>query len=227
MNSKTSSETQSPAGAQSPTGGVSRRQQRVPRAEAQERLVSAAAELVCEVGPTGITLANVGERAGYSRGLVTHHFGSKAALMQRLLTEVDRQFRAALLQEHRPDSVTEQLHEFLDVFFDVIADPLPINRARLVLWAHAISAPADADIRPAMLAADRAFHSALEVPLREAVSTGEVAGDTDPTALASVIIAMLRGVAVQALGDSDIDLSACRNEIELLIASRLQHEQKG
>ena len=31
-----------------------------------------------------LTLARVGERAGYSRGLVTHHFGSKQGLVEHL-----------------------------------------------------------------------------------------------------------------------------------------------
>jgi AcrR family transcriptional regulator len=51
------------------------------RIEAERRLVRAAAELVGEIGPARVTLANVGERAGYSRGLATHHFGPKGALM--------------------------------------------------------------------------------------------------------------------------------------------------
>jgi AcrR family transcriptional regulator len=66
------------------------------RIEAERRLVRAAAELVGEIGPTRVTLANVGERAGYSRGLATHHFGSKAALMQRLVETVTSQFRDAM-----------------------------------------------------------------------------------------------------------------------------------
>ena len=60
------------------------RTQAVRRAEAEQRLVAAAADMVGEVGPSRVTLASVGERAGYSRGLATHRFGSKGALMQRL-----------------------------------------------------------------------------------------------------------------------------------------------
>jgi len=70
-----------------------RRTQEQRRAEAEHRLVAAAAELVGEIGPSRVTLASVGERAGYSRGLATHHFGSKGALMQRLVEAVTHQFR--------------------------------------------------------------------------------------------------------------------------------------
>ena len=60
-----------------------RRTQEERRTEAEQRLLAAAAQLISETGPASMTLAKVGERAGYSRGLATHHFGSKAALMQR------------------------------------------------------------------------------------------------------------------------------------------------
>jgi Bacterial regulatory proteins, tetR family len=39
------------------------------RNEAEQRLLDAAAELIGEIGPAAVTLANIGERAGYSRGL--------------------------------------------------------------------------------------------------------------------------------------------------------------
>ena len=48
------------------------------RAHAEHRLLVAAAELVGEVGPSNVTLAVVGERAAYSRGMATHHSGRRA-----------------------------------------------------------------------------------------------------------------------------------------------------
>ena len=60
------------------------RRQQDRRNEAEQRLLDAAAELIGEIGPGAVTLANIGERAGYSRGLATHYFGSKGAMMRRL-----------------------------------------------------------------------------------------------------------------------------------------------
>jgi AcrR family transcriptional regulator len=62
------------------------------------------AELVGEVGPARVTLANVGECAGYSRGLATYHFDSKGALMQRLVDAVTDEFRETLIEGSRSDS---------------------------------------------------------------------------------------------------------------------------
>src|ERR1700730_6614526 len=54
-------------------------------AESTRRMLEAAAELIVEVGYHKMTLAAIGERAGYSRGLATMRFGSKAGLVQRLV----------------------------------------------------------------------------------------------------------------------------------------------
>src|SRR5258708_38320764 len=61
-----------------------RRTQQQRRDQAEAAFLTAAAELVVEDGVHSLTLARVGERAGYSRGLVTHYFGSKQALLHRL-----------------------------------------------------------------------------------------------------------------------------------------------
>ena len=63
---------------------ASRRTQQERRDQAETALINAAAELVVEEGVHSLTLARVGQRAAYSRGLVTHYFGSKQALIERL-----------------------------------------------------------------------------------------------------------------------------------------------
>jgi AcrR family transcriptional regulator len=191
------------------------------RIEAERRLVRAAAELVGEIGPGGVTLANVGERAGYSRGLATHHFGSKGALMQRLVDTVTSQFRDAMAEESQSDSPTDQLRQLIDFYFRVVSDLQPVNLARLVLWADAVAGPSE-DVRPQMISADREFREEVEKRIRLAVAAGEVGADVDPLGLATVVIAMLRGVALQRVLDDQVDLVAAQQEIERLLTTRLQ-----
>ena len=200
--------------------GLGRRTQEERRAEAERRLVQAAAELVGEVGPSRVTLANVGERAGYSRGLATHHFGSKGALMQRLVDTVTVQFRDAIV-EGASDSVLDQATGLVHTYFEVLADLRPVNRARLVLWADAVATDS-ADVRHAMVSADREFREELAKRFEHGVSAGEVPSSVDPDGLAAVVVGMLRGVALQSLLDDDVDLDACRNEIEQLLEARLR-----
>ncbi len=202
---------------------AARRTQEERRAEAERRLVQAAAELVGEIGPARVTLANVGERAGYSRGLATHHFGSKGALMQRLVDAVTLQFREAIFDERQSDSAIDEGLGLVRTYFQVLSNLQPLNRARLVLWADAV-ATGSPDVRPAMVAADREFREAITKTLQRGVAAGEFPASVDPSGLATVIIAMLRGVALQSLLHDDVDLDGCRTEIEQLLVNRLQKE---
>ncbi|MDT5109520.1 MAG: hypothetical protein QOE20_1410 [Mycobacterium sp.] len=198
-----------------------RRTQEERRTEAERRLLAAAAELIAEVGPSGITLANVGERAGYSRGLATHHFGSKGAMMQRLVDSVTYGFREQVFVESPSDTVLDQALGLVRAYFHELAQARPANRARLVLWADAV-ATGTPDIRSAMLASDRAFREELAKRIQRGQATGEFAGSLDPRAAATVIIGMLRGVALQSMLDDELDLDACRIEIEEVLTKRIQ-----
>lgn len=199
------------------------RTQEVRRTEAEQRLVAAAAEMVGEVGPSRVTLANVGERAGYSRGLATHHFGSKGALMQRLVETVTHQFREAMFDRESEDATTE-LRTLVGIYFDFATALQPANRARLALWADAVANP-DEDTRSRMVAADREFREEIEKRIKLAVTLGEISGTVDSHGLATVIIAMLRGVALQSLIDDHVDLAAARREVEALLTHRLRPEE--
>src|SRR3954447_20266254 len=68
-----------------------RRTQAQRRAAARGAILDTAIELLADGGYANMTLADVGERAGYSRSLATHYFGSKpkllAAIIQRVRTE--------------------------------------------------------------------------------------------------------------------------------------------
>lgn len=52
------------------------------------RLLDAAGELIVERGYAAVTLAEVGRRAGYSRGLATMRFGSKSLLLDAVVKRI-------------------------------------------------------------------------------------------------------------------------------------------
>lgn len=205
---------------------TARRTQEERRREAERKLIDAAAELVVEPGPARVTLANVGERAGYSRGLVTHHFGAKGALMQRLVATVTHQFRERMFENRTAAGVLGELQTLMDIYFGVAADPQPVNRARLVLWAEALANPSS-ESRPLMVAADREFREAIEERLLTGITAGEIPASVDAYGLATVIVAMLRGVVLQSVLDPQLGAdaqAATRTEIDQLLSARLNRE---
>ncbi len=52
--------------------------------ETERRLLDATMEIVAARGVRAVTLAAVGTAAGYSRGIVTHQFGSRRGLLDAL-----------------------------------------------------------------------------------------------------------------------------------------------
>src|ERR1700712_3044245 len=96
---------------------TSRRTQEERRNDAKQRLLGAAAELIGEIGPAGVTLANIGERAGFSRGLPTHYFGSKGAMMQRLVDNVTDEFQVSIFVQHQVDSAADSLRSLISTYF--------------------------------------------------------------------------------------------------------------
>src|SRR6266436_1372700 len=67
-----------------------RRSQEERTARSDQLMTQAAIALLIERGVQGTTLAAIGEQAGYSRGLVTHRFGSKAGLLAHVHDTVAR-----------------------------------------------------------------------------------------------------------------------------------------
>jgi hypothetical protein len=89
-----------------------------------------------------------------------------------------------------------------------------------VLWADAVANPAE-DTRTRMVAADREFREEIEKRIKVSVAGGLFPDTVHPHGLATVIVAMLRGVALQSLIDEDVDLDAARGEVEALLIHRL------
>src|SRR5258705_9621681 len=69
-----------------------RRPQAERRAQSERRLLDAATRLIADQGFSKTTLAQIGAKAGYSRGLVNERFGSKAELVQVLADEFQTYF---------------------------------------------------------------------------------------------------------------------------------------
>lgn len=197
-----------------------RRTQEVRRGDAERRLLVAAAELIGEIGPSRVTLANIGERAGYSRGLATHHFGSKGAMMQRLVDSVTVAFRNEVLAESDSDSALDEALGLVRAYFHTLPRLKSANRARLVLWADAV-ATGSPEVRSAMVASDQEFRDELTKRIERGVSSGEFDPSIDPAGLAAVLVGMLRGIALQSMLDDGINLDACRIEVEALLIGRV------
>src|SRR3954452_3794237 len=121
---------------------ATRRTQAERRAETERRLLEAAVELIAEAGVSAVTVAATGVRAGYSRGIVNHHFGSRRALLDALAREMQGRFSAPEAQ----GSGLARVLALVDAYLAGLGQRARDTQVFLVLWTEAIAS--DPDLRP-------------------------------------------------------------------------------
>lgn len=194
------------------------------RAEAESRLLEAAAALISEGGTAGVTLAAIGERAGYSRGLASHHFGSKPAMMQRLVETVHHEFSDQVASGEYDGTALGELFRLIRTFTRLLVEPPPLHRAFLILWADSMAG--SPELRPEMSTSDRGFRRGIEEIIRRGISSREFLKSVDVGGIATTVVGTLRGVALQTILDAeDFDLDASRREFEAMLELRLRLRQ--
>jgi AcrR family transcriptional regulator len=204
-----------------------RRTQVQRRTDSEEALLEAAAQLVAERGVEGASLARIGERAGTSRGLPTHHFGSKDVLVARLARQAQNQIddaaRAAVEARDGDASISglELVRSTVDVYLQRFEHPTSGDRALIVMWGATF--PAEASVEGMVEADQRSYDGWAEL-IREGQRDGSINVYVDARSSALLLHGLLRGVAAIVLTDPDrtdvIGLrEACQTWISAALAS--------
>jgi AcrR family transcriptional regulator len=166
-----------------------RRTQAERRAETRRRVLDAATSLVATHGSRAASLAAVGEAAGYSRGIVNHHFGSKARLLEELIKHT-QQFD---VPTDAPSGLG-RLTQFVETYLNGMHERPARSKAFLKLWAE--SAGAEPALAPLFAERDAWFRDFLAQLVREGVDDGSIGRQVDPGFAAVTLIGQLRGTAM-------------------------------
>jgi AcrR family transcriptional regulator len=184
-----------------------RRTQVERRQESERALLVAAAEIIAERGITGASLASISERAGTSRGLPTHHFGTKDALVSQVARSAqDRivvETEAALERAHRNIddlSALELVRATVDTYLELFERPSADERALIVMWGSTF--PSESSLEGMVEADHRAYDGWAELIARGQVE-GSIRSDVEPRAAAIVLQGLLRGIAAILLTEPD------------------------
>lgn len=190
----------------------SRRTQAERRAESDQRLLGAAAELITLRGIEGASLAEIGRRAGYSHGLVHRRFGSKDALIERLNAEAVELFTAAATSRIGGARGADAVRILAETYFELVHGPDAIARVHLVIWSEAVACGAGR--RPYRAVWDQRLRAAVADMIGTGLRDGSIRADLDPAAAAVLIVGLLRGAALQLLLDPQSgDVSAARSAV--------------
>jgi AcrR family transcriptional regulator len=193
-----------------------RRTQSERRSRSEEALLDAAAELIAERGVNGASLARIGGRAGVSRGLPAHHFGSKDTLVARLARRAQDRITSAMLatlekQARKVEELSglEIVYLTVDGYLELFEHPQNSERALLVMWGSTFPSLSSVE---GMVEAERRSYDGLSEVIAAGQRDGSIRADVDPTAAAVLLLGMMRGVAALLLTDSALtDMGRVRN----------------
>lgn len=214
------------AAPRSPRGGVSaarpeRRSHAERREEAERRLLEAALEIVAKRGSVRMTLAEVGEAAGYSRGLPAHRFGSKAGLVHALAGYIGERFAEQRKKAPATPAGLDAILANINFYFSRKGGAWTPTRALLVMMTESCMEPAS-DLRKEVAAYNRNALAWFEQHIRIGIEQGDIAPDTDPETTAVIMLGAMRGVMLQWLVDERIKLAAVRDRLLQIVEQVLR-----
>ncbi len=165
-------------------------------------MLDAATELLLEGGFAAATFVQIGKRAGYSRGLVTTRFGSKAGLLDALIDHIVIGWMDRTLKPMRneDDGLAGALVLLEGIWRQVERDDRQL-RALYIMMFDSITA------EPALQAKMAELHAFLRASIAESLSRGVADGsvkrDVDVDMEAALLLSTLRGVTFQWMLDPE------------------------
>jgi AcrR family transcriptional regulator len=197
-----------------------RRTQAERRADTERGLIKAAISLFAEQGFTQTSMAQIGEKAGYSRGIVRERFGSKLGLVGPLVEAMKEGFAELLVPDAEGREGLEAVLAFVDRYLDELDRSRTGLRAVYGLMAESLSLLPE--LRPTFRELDETHRNAIHVWIEQGIEAGEIADLVEPRTASFLIVSIVRGAALQYLVDGNcVDLDSLRSNARRVVKSGL------
>lgn len=184
------------------------------------RMLEAATALILEHGTHNMTLREVGERAGYSRGLASNRFGSKEGLFSQLVRDFNRRWAQELRDTVGDSTGLPAFSAALDAVENFLLNRSDELKALYILWFESISS--HEEVRQRLSRNHSAYRRDAERWVREGIRQGTIRDTIDPQCFAVEFASLIFGLIYQWLVDPrEVDVRAVfqhyrRNAIETL-----------
>jgi AcrR family transcriptional regulator len=212
-------------GSKAQTKGAKKRPRRTQHertAESTQRLTDAAIALIAEKGFNNTTLAEIGERAGYSRSMVQFRFGTKEGFLESLLRE---EYETRLLV-NRPapgSSGLERVLAQIDLLHDQLEAAPGLMRGFFVLCFEALG-PLES-LREWLDDWLTRYQEETAVAIRAGIDDGTIRPEVDPEREAAALTASCVGHAFKWTASPErVDfleaMRATREDVETRLAAK-------
>jgi len=203
--------------------GVSRTQAER-TALSDKAMLDAAIDLILEHGTDKTTLAAIGEKAGYSRGLATYRFGSKAGLFDAVCKSISRGWLEYLQQGVADRIGIDAMCAALDSFFQFVSDSPREARVLQILYCGAASPKSEYRQTSATI------HQRQQDDVADWVRAGQAAGSirasADPKSIAAQYIAYISGMTyLWLINPTSIDFRKANDDMKVHLKISLSPNQ--
>lgn len=203
-----------------PTAATRARRKQADRTALSDRkLTEAAIDLMVHHGIQGTTLQAVGERAGYSRGLATHRFGSKAGLFGKVLQVASADWLERVQKAVGGLTGVEALCAATDAGEQFFLERPDEVRAMYLLWF--LSIDPSADYRANLANVHNAQRRDAAAWIRAGQKAGQIDPALDPMRIAEQYVAAMAGIAYQWLANPKMPLSLMFRQLKADLQVRL------
>jgi AcrR family transcriptional regulator len=179
---------------------------------AASSMIDAAITLLNSQGIEGATLKAIGESAGYSRGLATHHFGNKAGLYRQLLRQVHAEFIEDLHARVGELTGLAALELANETHLDWVLRQPERLRAMYILWFGSLDP--GSEFKPNVARFMERQRETMAGWIRGGQADGQIDSDIDAKQMALQFYASLIGINHQWLVDPELDLEKAYSDMK-------------
>ncbi len=166
-------------------------------AQSDALMLDAAIRPTCARGAARMHLKDVGEKAGYSRGLASYRFGNKAGLFSFIIHAVGDDWLRELGRSVRHQTGLDAILAATDAHYRFVRESADRIRAFYILWFESIGP------EPALKKVIANVHERrrrdVENWIRAGIEAGNVRPDADVRSIAEQFCASIIGIVYQWL----------------------------
>ena len=184
-------------------------------------MLDAAMDALLEHGVDKATLAAIGERAGYSRGLAGYRFGSKAGLFDELCKDISRRWLDYLSEHVGCQTGIDAMCTALDSFFAYITDYPREVQVLQILYGAAASPTAESR-QTSVNIHQRQLDDVAEW-VRAGIRGNTIRSDIDAQSVAAQYIAYISGMTyLWLINPESVDFGKANEDMKTHLRRSLQ-----
>ena len=184
-----------------------RRTQAERTALSDERMFKAAIDLIVERGTQKTTLKEIGERAGYSRGLAHARFGSKEGFLIQLFNNFDTLWKAHIEKHVGQQTGIPAIKSAASALRAFLTEESSYLRAMYILWYESLGH--DSVIRAKLADHHHVYRQEAQQWVQAGIDAGDIDSDVNAEQFAVQYCAFIFGIVYQWLVNSEaLDLDA-------------------